>query len=181
MATRVRDFTPERIYFITYTIYKWIKVFTNEKYFDLVYKWFDYMKEHYGNEINGYVIMPNHVHLLLYISKYSPDVPKLVQNAKRFQTYGIIDYLEEDHRQDLIKIFSEAAEIEKGAKHKVFKGRFDSKVVVNAGMFEEKLNYIHNNPCSPRWRLVERPEDYIHSSASNYINGNGIYAVTLIH
>jgi hypothetical protein len=44
MATRVRDFTPDRIYLITYTIYKWIKVFTDEKYFYLVYKWFGYMK-----------------------------------------------------------------------------------------------------------------------------------------
>ncbi|MBK9333563.1 MAG: hypothetical protein IPM96_14480 [Ignavibacteria bacterium] len=45
MATRVRDFIPERIYFITYTIYKWKSVFTEEKYFNLIYKWFDYMKK----------------------------------------------------------------------------------------------------------------------------------------
>ena len=177
MATRVRDFTPERIYFITYTIYKWIKVFTDEKYFNLVYKWFDYMKNHYGNKIHGYVIMPNHLHSLVYISEYSPDVSKLIQNAKRFQTYEIIDYLEEDNRKDLLKIFTEAAEFDKGAKHKVFKGRFDSKEMVNSAMFREKLNYIHNNPCALKWGLAERPEDYVHSSSSNYINGNGIYDV----
>ncbi len=45
MATRVRDFIPERIYFIAYTIFRWIKVFSDEKYYDLVYKWFDKMKE----------------------------------------------------------------------------------------------------------------------------------------
>jgi len=32
MATRVREFIPGRIYFITYTIFRWIKVFTDEKY-----------------------------------------------------------------------------------------------------------------------------------------------------
>ena len=181
MATRVRDFTPERIYFITYTIYKWIQIYTEEKYFYLVYKWFDHMKQHYGNKVHGYVIMPNHLHLLLYISEHSPDVSKLVQNAKRFQTYEIIDYLLFDNKTDLIKIFTETAETKKGAKHKVFKGRFDSKEMVNSDLYREKLNYIHNNPCTPRWRLAEAPEDYRHSSASNYIKGYGIYDVDLIY
>ncbi|HQY22126.1 MAG: transposase [Ignavibacteria bacterium] len=181
MATRIRDFTPERIYFITYTIYKWKNIFISEKYFNLIYKWFDYMKEHYDNKIHGYVIMPNHLHLLLYISHHSPDVSKLIQNAKRFQAYEIVDFLEEDNRKDLLKIFSEAAEIQKGAKHKVFKDRFDSKEMVNSDLYREKLNYIHNNPCTPRWRLAEKPEDYKHSSASNYIIGNGVYDVELVY
>ena len=89
MATRVRDFTPERIYFITYTIYKWIKVFTDEKYFNLVYKWFDYMKNHYGNKIHGYVIMPNHLHSLVYISEYSP---RFQINTKREKISNIRNY-----------------------------------------------------------------------------------------
>ena len=45
MATRLRDFTPERIYFITFTIYKWIQIYTEEKYFYLVYKWFDHIDD----------------------------------------------------------------------------------------------------------------------------------------
>ncbi len=42
-----------------------------------------------------------------------------------------------------------------------------------------KLNYIHGNPCSTRWKLAENPSDYIHSSAKYYLTGEqGIYAVT---
>jgi REP element-mobilizing transposase RayT len=181
MATRVRDFTPDRIYFITYTIYKWINIFTEEKYFDLIYKWFDYMKEHYNNKIHGYVIMPNHLHVLLYISEYSPDVSKLIQNAKRFQAYDIVDYLTLSNKKEILEIFSIAAKKEKGAKHKVFKDRFDSKEMLNSALYREKLNYIHNNPCTPKWRLAEKPEDYKHSSASNYILGSGIYDVELVY
>ncbi|MEO6694211.1 MAG: hypothetical protein ABIY50_12715 [Ignavibacteria bacterium] len=48
-------------------------------------------------------------------------------------------------------------------------------------MFEEKLNYIHHNPCTHNWRLAEKPEDYVHSSASNYIKGTGIYDVEIIY
>ena len=53
--------------------------------------------------------------------------------------------------------------------------------MINASLFEEKLNYIHNNPCTDRWRLAENPEDYAYSSASNYIKGTGIYDVDLIY
>ncbi len=181
MATRIRDFVPGRIYFITFTIYNWIKVFTEEKYFYLVYKWFDYMKENYENRIHGYVIMPNHIHLLLFISELSPDDSTLIQNAKRFMAYGIVKYLKEDKKTNLIKILSDAAEIKKGAKQKIFKDRFDSKLMVNAALYREKLNYIHNNPCAPKWRLAEKPEDYIYSSASNYILDTGIYDVELMY
>jgi REP element-mobilizing transposase RayT len=38
----------------------------------LIYKWFDYTKDNYGNKIHGYVIMPNHIHVLMYISNSSP-------------------------------------------------------------------------------------------------------------
>lgn len=57
MSIRVRgDFIPDRIYFTTFTIYKWISIFIDEKYFLLVYKWFDYMKDKYGNKIHGYIL-----------------------------------------------------------------------------------------------------------------------------
>ncbi|HMQ69155.1 MAG TPA: hypothetical protein PKA90_09060 [Ignavibacteria bacterium] len=68
----------------------------------------------------------------------------------------------------LCKLFGKPATAgNKGSKHKVFKGRFDAKEMVNFEMYIEKLNYIHNNPSTPEWQLAERPEDYLDSSASN--------------
>jgi hypothetical protein len=32
----------------------------------------------------------------------------------------------------------------------------------------QKLNYVHFNPCMERWRLVEKPGEYEHSSAAFY-------------
>src|SRR6056297_1803755 len=87
MATRNKIFQPNEIYFLT---------FTTDKYANLVYKWFDYMKDHYGNRIYGYVIMPNHIHVLLKVTHHSPPVSKLIQNAKRFLAYQIVDYLQEE-------------------------------------------------------------------------------------
>ena len=98
--------------------------------------------------------MPNHLHLLLYISEYSPDVSRLVKTRKDF-ILSIVKYFDEDNRKAILKIFSAAAEKEKGAKHKVFEDRFDSKEMVNSAQYKEKLNYIHNNLCTSKRRLAE--------------------------
>ncbi|MGQ0739271.1 MAG: hypothetical protein ACT4OJ_09450 [Bacteroidota bacterium] len=42
----------------------------------------------------------------------------------------------------------------------------------------QKLNYIHNNPCSGKWRPAVDPIHYLHSPASFYISGKkGSYEV----
>jgi putative transposase len=179
MAVRLKNFIPEHTYFITFTICSWQKVFINRKYVDLVYKWFDYQKQNYDNEINGYVVMPNHIHVLIYISKKSPHISKLIQNAKRFLAYGIVRCLEEDNHQNILTIFRKKARKEKGAKHKVFEDRYDSQIAEDEYIFEQKLDYIHQNPCQDRYKLVDSPEQYPYSSASNYYLGKGIYPVDL--
>ncbi len=110
MVTRYK-FLPNEIYFLTFTILDWKNIFTEEKYFNLIYKWFDYMKENYDNKIYGYVIMPNHIYILLKVSIQSQGVPKLIQNAKRFLAYEIVKYLKEDKRGELLKYFQKKARI----------------------------------------------------------------------
>ena len=41
--------------------------------------------------------------------------------------------------------------------------------------YKEKLNYIHMNPV--RQQIVERPEDYLYSSARNYCGMPGMLNV----
>jgi len=181
MAVRDKtEFQAEQIYFITFTICEWQHVFIEEKYCDLIYKWFDYQKKEYGNKIHGYVIMPNHFHGLIFVSEQSPPLSKLIQNAKRFLAYQIVKYLQEDKKDTLLLKFSKKAQREKGAKHKIFEERYDSKVMDSEKIYFEKLAYIHNNPCAKGWNLSELPEKYQHSSAKNYILGKGFYPVDVL-
>ena len=44
---------------------------------------------------------------------------------------------------------------------------------------DQKLEYMHKNPCSGKWNLALSPVAYVHSSAQYYTEGvNGIYTVT---
>ncbi|MDD5071823.1 MAG: hypothetical protein PHQ42_03755 [Patescibacteria group bacterium] len=124
--------------------------------------------------------MPNHIHLIMKITDKSPELSILIMNAKRFLTYGIIELLKSEGRYDLISIFQIGARKELGAYHRVFTDRYDSLLLQSQKLFLEKLNYIHNNPCQPHWNLAIEPEDYKHSSATNYILGKGYYDVDVI-
>jgi hypothetical protein len=44
---------------------------------------------------------------------------------------------------------------------------------------KNKLNYIHENPV--RAAFVENPQDYLYSSASNYINGKGLMEIDYLY
>ncbi len=180
MATRNKIFLSNEIYFLTFTVLDWRSVFISERYTNLVYKWFDYMKENYGNKIHGYVIMPNHIHLLVKVTERSQQVPKLIQNAKRFLAYEIVKYLKEDGNNYLLNCFKAKAKTSHRAKHKVFKDGYDSLIIQSRKFFLEKLNYIHKNPCVERWNLAKNPEDYPYSSAANYIMGSGVYPVEVM-
>jgi putative transposase len=172
-------FTLDRIYFITFAILGRKEVFDSDKYAKLFYKWFDYQRLHYKNKVHAYVIMPNHFHCIIYISEKSPDIVRLIQNAKMFLAYGIVKLLKENNNTELLEFFASNVKV-KSAKHKVFEEGFDCKLIENEQLFLQKLHYIHNNPCQNWWRLVPLPEEYKYSSAGYYFSGKGEYEIDQI-
>ena len=61
---------------------------------DLVYKWFDFLKEknHY---LIGYVIMPNHIHALIAFQNNGTIINTIVSNGKRFMAYELVKRLKQ--------------------------------------------------------------------------------------
>ena len=66
----------------------------------------------------------------------------------------------------------------RGKKHEVWIDSFDVKECRTEKFILQKLHYIHNNPCTGKWRLADSSIHYLHSSASYYISGSqGGYSV----
>jgi len=52
---------------------------------------------------------------------------------------------------------------------------------IGHAFIEQKLNYIHQNPCAGKYNLAATPEDYLHSSAKYYGTGEqGIFLLQAI-
>jgi REP element-mobilizing transposase RayT len=175
------DKKSNSIYFITFTCYKWRNLFTITNTYDSVYKWFDvlYKKKCF---VLGYVIMPNHLHVLLYFEQMPGLLNTVIGNAKRFMAYEIIKRLEADRNFELLEDLSQSVkkrEKKKGQRHKVFAESFDAKECFSEDIVYQKLNYIHKNPVSKKWNLVNDFTDYPHSSAAFYEKGVRNYALLL--
>jgi len=138
--------------------------------YPLVYKWYETVIQN-GYVIFGYIIMLNHVHTILHKKEEGPGLNKIVANGKRFIAYGIIKKLQLLKKSSIINILQNGVNVNerrKGKKHQVFKLSFDAKWIESRESLEKLLDYVHHNPVSGRWNLVDDFALYKHSSASFY-------------
>ena len=136
-----------------------------------MYKWFNILNSE-GHTIVGYVIMPNHIHLMLHYNGGYPSLNTIIGNGKRFLAYDIVKRLKELQLDNLLKRLEKDTRVkdqQRGKKHEVWIAAFDAKECRTDDFAFQKLQYMHNNPCSGRWKLAESIIDYPHSSALFYI------------
>ncbi|MFT3945338.1 MAG: hypothetical protein QM763_00075 [Agriterribacter sp.] len=180
MPVRRQISEPFGIYSITFTCARWLHLFPVTNTYYAVYNWFDFLKLQ-GHYIVGYVIMPNHVHSIIGFINAGKSINTIVGNGKRFMAYELVSQLEQqNHHSILIQLEQWVNNTDKARNknHEVFEPSFDHKACISIEFIEQKLHYIHMNPC--RWNppLVAQPEEYIHSSAKYYITGEqGVYEV----
>jgi hypothetical protein len=115
--------------------------------------------------------MPNHLHILAYTQNSERSINNIIGTGKRFMAYEIVKRLEELGMEDLLRIMSDAvipSEKQRNKKHEVFEDSLDYKEIITEKFVRQKLNYIHKNPVSGKWKLVEHYLDYKYSSARFY-------------
>jgi len=174
MASHKQHKITDEVYFCTITCYKWLPLFQLSGAYQSVYKWFEYLGK-MNCKLVGYVIMPNHIHVLLYPTQQEPSLNQLVANGKRFMAYSIISGLKEKKEKGTLKILELGVpfnERKKGKKHMVFIPSFDARVCFDEQMVFQKLDYIHHNPVAGKWNMVEDYSYYSHSSAGFYERGD---------
>jgi len=146
----------------------------------MVYRWFAILKKECNAGVVSYVIMPNHLHVILHFHNDDFNLNTIIANGKRFMAYEIINQLEQTGNVELLyRLESLVTERErkKGQLHKVFKDSFDAKAIITHHFLMQQINYIHNNPVTgkcPSERfcraemLVKDFIEYEHSSVSFY-------------
>ncbi len=157
-------------YFCTFTCLHWLPLIEITNLYDNIYQWFDLLGKA-GHQVTGFVIMPNHLHLLLHVNDSETTVNKILGNGKRFMAYEIVKRLKAINRTDLLTILSENVSPEERArkkKHRVFEPSSDIKLCFTEKFVIQKLEYIHANPISGKWNLATSAVDYLHSSAAYY-------------
>ena len=170
----------EKAHFITATVVDWIDVFTRKNYRDCIIECFDYCIKNKGMILYGYVVMSNHIRMI--IQSNDGKLSDLLRDFKKFTAKKILDKIKnepESIREWMLERFKIATETHSRNKNRQFwqYGNHAEEIFTEHSLWS-KLDYIHMNPV--RSGIVLKIEDYINSSANNYVNGIGIIEVELL-
>jgi len=145
-------------HFVTFSCHQRLPHFEDERLRDLFVECLERTRRKYGFRVYGYVVMPEHVHLL--VSEPDTEVLATATQALKISLAR--------------RAMRPGAAAAVGAPHLPAFGRcgsfwqkryYDHNVRTHDG-FVDKLRYIHRNPV--KRGLVEKPEDWKWSSFRHY-------------
>ena len=173
----IRD--QEKPHFITCTVVDWIDVFTRKNYRDIVISSLQYCIKEKGMLLYGYVIMSNHLHLI--IQARDSKLSDLIRDFKKYTAKNILENIQsepESRREWMLERFKKATETHgRNKKYQFWQYGNHAEEIYTLPFLWDKLNYIHFNPIRAGW--VEKAQHYTYSSASNYVSGKGLVDVEL--
>lgn len=156
----------ENVYFWTDTVKDWKCLLKQDKYKRLVINQLAELFERKLMVIYGFVIMPNHLHLIWEpIAKNGKEMPHASFNK------AVGHLIIKDLKQNHPNLLPHYAVQERERKYRVWQRDPLAVLMDSRQKLEQKLNYIHNNPLQERWNLVTSPEQYRWSSARFYEEG----------
>lgn len=168
MPTGYQIKNQEAAYYLTFQVVFWIDIFTRKVYRDILIDSLKYCQKEKGLELNAFVIMSNHVHILARSS--TGELSSTIRDFKKYTSKKIIDTIinETESRRDwMLRLFKYAANRQNKKGDYQFWTHENHAIEVFSNTFiEEKVTYIHNNPV--RSGIVSSPEEYIYSSAKYY-------------
>jgi putative transposase len=116
--------------------------------------------------IYGFVIMPNHMHLIWQLlkknGKESPVASFMKHTAHQFE-----QHIRANNPDDLVHY----CVTWHSRQYNFWQPEPDWFLLLKEHTTRQKLDYIHNNPLQTRWNLVSEPAAYRYSSARFYETG----------
>lgn len=151
------------IFFITTTCYKFMKLLNVGNSLEIVSESIRFCNNKFNARLLGYVLMPNHIHLLLHFEN-NENRASYMRDFKKFTATKIRQEVERLHPEHLDRLrFSTKSQV-----FKVWQDRFDEFGIETKEILEQKLDYIHNNPLQGKWSLAKETHLYKYSSANFY-------------
>ena len=158
-------------YFVTFTIVGWVDVFTRKELNEIFVDSLKFCQKQKGLIINAYVIMSNHIHLIVRAAPDSEGLSAIIRDFKKYTSKKILEFVltdKKESRQEWMKIvFAYHAKYNKNnSKYQVWQQNNRPKMLIHPRFSQRIISYIHLNPV--RSKIVDQPEDYVYSSARNY-------------
>lgn len=156
-----RYYGADHLHFITFSCYHRQPWLASSRRRELLLKVFEHVRQRYGFVVVGYVVMPEHVHLLISEPEKG-DPSRVVQAVKQGFARHVLRAWRQGRKRGQQELFGDQGE-------HVWQKRFYDFNVWSERKRVEKLRYMHQNPI--KRGLAQEPEQWTWSSYRSYAYG----------
>ncbi len=154
--------------FLTFSCYHRFRLFSNDKVIQIFLEELGRVKENHGLRLLGYVVMPEHVHLVVW----PPDglsLGPVIGELKSWSARRMLPHLWKTARQrtDRLRIYRNGQERTVFWQRRCYDHNCRTTEIVR-----EKINYCHNNPV--KRGMVGTPGEWQWSSYNWYQGGTDV-------
>jgi putative transposase len=150
------------LHFITFSCYHRLPLLRREPRRDLFLRILEQVRRNYRFVVVGYVVMPEHVHLLLSEPERA-DPGTVVQVLKQRFARTVLRELRGRRKPEQAALWNEPL-----TQSRVWQARFYDFLVYTKKKRMEKLHYMHRNPVARG--LVLEPQQWAWSSFRDYVS-----------
>ena len=151
------------VYFWTITVNKWQHLLEPEENKMIVINSLQWLIQKELVRIYGYVIMPNHIHLMWeQLSMNGKEFPK--NSFEKFTAKTFINSMKANNDVALKNYALTASD----RQYNIWQRDPLAVCIHRHEMAAQKLDYMHLNPMQPHWLLCTVPAEYKFSSAIFY-------------
>jgi REP element-mobilizing transposase RayT len=181
MSDSYKPHNPEGIYFLTLTVVDWIDAFTRKEHKLKVVDSLRYCQGHKGLIVYAWCLMPSHLHLIA-AAETGFSLSEILRDFKKFTSKQIVKAVREEpesRREWMLNRFQYAGKYQQRIEqYKFWQDGSHAQEIFSASVMQQKLRYVHYNPVEAM--IVQEPEHYLFSSASNYAGLGGLLEVTVV-
>jgi REP element-mobilizing transposase RayT len=176
---RYRFHSDGALFYVTFSVVDWLPILISEAACKIVTESLNYCHHQKGLRINAYVIMPTHLHAILFhvdrARRGSPDpagkvLEQVVTDFRKFTGRQLADFCAEHMPACFANVLAERAGGDRDRR--LWQPTRHPVQIETESFWQAKIDYLHQNPV--RKGLARAAEHWRFSSASSWASGGTI-------
>ena len=155
------------VYYVTFSVVQWLPVFVSEAACRIVTDSLKFCHQQKGLRTNAFVIMPTHLHAVVFHRDFNPTaLASVLTDFRKFTGRQLCDHCAEHLPACFNDVLRESAGDDR--ERRFWQATRHPETLLTERFWRQKLDYLHENPC--RKGLVRRAADWRFSSAAHWLS-----------
>ena len=134
------------VYYVTFTVVEWLPVFIEERACRIITDSFNFCILKKWLRVNAYVILPTHLHAILFDAEFDGERLKhTLDDMRKFTGRLLLDYAASHLPATFTEVFSRHAGEDR--ERRFWQPTQHPVGITSESFWKQKLDYLHYNPC----------------------------------